>query len=94
MKSSFGNDHSTVAVTDQHAGTRPVQYETRRCDVRLKGRLRLLDDIHGVAVALEDVCNGLPARTVGEGAMDNHHIPDFGVSNECQGEAQDYGKDK
>jgi len=49
--------------------------------------------IHGVAVVFENVCNGLPAGTVGERAMDNNNILDRSMSQGCQGDAE-YGKGK
>jgi len=63
-------------MADEYAWPRSIEHKTRGGDVGLEGCFRFLNDIHGVAVVFENVCNGLPAGTVGERAMDNNNILD------------------
>ena len=83
MNSNLANNHSAVAVADEYTRPRSVQNQTCGRNVGLEGCLRFLDDIDGVPVMFQDVCDRLPARTVGESAMDKNDILDRTVTHGC-----------
>jgi hypothetical protein len=76
MNSGLGNDHSAVAVADQHARPGPVQHQPRSRDIGLEGGLGLLNDEHPVAIMLQNIRDRLPSGTVGECAVDQNDILD------------------
>jgi len=59
-------------VSDQDTRTGLVEDATRRGHVGVEGRLGLLDNANGIAVAYENIRDRLPSGTIGEGTVDEN----------------------
>jgi hypothetical protein len=79
-------------MTHEHAGSGFVQDDFRRRDIVLERRFRLLDNLHGIAVTFQDFGDRLPARAVGEGAVNKHDRLDFGLRRSRRTDERRSGK--
>ena len=80
---NLADDHSAVAVADEYTRPRAIQDQTSGRQVGLERCLRFLDDKDGIAAVFQDVGDRLPARTIGEGAVDENDIRDGAVTDGC-----------
>ena len=73
----LGDDRAAIAVADEHGRTGlAVEDAVGGGDVIRQRSLRFLDDADAVAVLAEDIGDAPPARTVGEGAVDEDDVLD------------------
>src|SRR5215472_11697908 len=89
----FGDDHPTPAMAHENTRTRAVQDDTGSRDIGIEGRQWVLHDIHRVAVMLKDLRHGLPARAIGESAVNQDYVLYGGVTQRGEGD-RDYSKRK
>jgi hypothetical protein len=72
MLSRLGDDHPAITVSDQDTRTGLVEDATCRGHVGVEGRLGLLNNANGIAVAYENIRDRLPSATIGEGTVDEN----------------------
>src|SRR5882672_9198201 len=88
MDACLSNDHATVAMPHQYAGTGAIENVLRRGDIGLKCGLRNLCDIDGVAIVLEDVYDWPPSRAVRERTVDQNNTLDRGLGGRHKSKSQ------
>src|SRR6266567_8133382 len=76
IRPGFGNDCSSIAVTDQNARSVLLSKgPLRSIHIFFKGRLRLLDDADVVAILDKDVIDAFPASTICPGTVNQNNVP-------------------
>ena len=75
-------------MANQYARTCSVQHDAGSRNVGLQASQWFLNNVHGVAIVLQDGRYGLPAGTVGERAMDQNDVLDGSVSQGRKSDAE------
>src|SRR6266550_9616357 len=74
--SGFGNYGSSIAVSDQNAGSILLsEHPLRSSDIFFKGGLRFLNDADVISILDENVVNPFPAGTICPGTVNQNNIP-------------------